>query len=93
MNTITEINRYFVTNRYVMDIQTKKIHFVQEFLALSNEAIIDKLESILRKEKIKMDGQRISIEQYNKELDEAEAEMDRGEYISHEELKKQMEKW
>lgn len=76
-----------------MDIQTKKIHFVQEFLALSNEAIVDKLESILRKEKLKNDTQRISIEQYNKELEEAEAEMDRGEYISHEDFKKQMDKW
>jgi len=93
MNHIFEINRYFVTNTYVMDIQTKKIHFVQEFLALSNEAIVDKLESILRKEKLKNDTQRISIEQYNKELEEAEAEMDRGEYISHEDFKKQMDKW
>ncbi len=76
-----------------MDIQTKKIHFVQEFLALSNEAIVDKLESILRKEKLKNDTHRISIEQYNKELEEAEVEMNRGEYISHENFKKQMDKW
>jgi predicted transcriptional regulator len=36
---------------------------------------------------------RISIEQYNKELEEAEAEFERGEYITHEELLKQMKKW
>jgi hypothetical protein len=36
---------------------------------------------------------RISIEQYNKELEEAEAEFERGEYITHEELLKQLKKW
>ncbi len=76
-----------------MDIQTRKIHFIQKFLALRDEAIIDKLESILKKESLKEDNQRTTIEQYNKELDEANAEMDRGEYISHEDFKKQMDKW
>ena len=36
---------------------------------------------------------RISIEQYNKELEEAEAEFERGEYITHEELLKQLKQW
>jgi hypothetical protein len=37
--------------------------------------------------------QRITIEQYNKELEEAEARMDAGEFISHEDAKKQAESW
>ena len=36
---------------------------------------------------------RISIDQYNKEIEEAEAEMDRGIYHTHDDLKKQMKKW
>lgn len=76
-----------------MDIQTKKIHFVQEVLALSNEAIIDKLESILRKEKLKKGNQRISIEQYNKELEEAEADIDRGESYTQDEVEKMAKEW
>ncbi len=35
----------------------------------------------------------ISIEQYNKELDEAEAEYEKGDYITHEEMMKQVKKW
>jgi len=54
--------------------------------------IEDFVDFLLSKE-CKEDSERIGIEQYNKELDEAEAEMDRGEYISHEDLKKEMEKW
>jgi len=35
----------------------------------------------------------ISVEEYNNELQEAEAEYERGEYISHEEMLKQIGKW
>lgn len=38
-------------------------------------------------------SERISIEQYNKELAEAEAEYERGQYISHDEMLKQMKEW
>lgn len=37
--------------------------------------------------------ERTTIEQYNKDLEEAEAEFERGEYITHEELLKQMKQW
>jgi hypothetical protein len=36
---------------------------------------------------------RISIEEYNQELKEAEAEYERGEYATHEEFVKQIKKW
>ncbi|KAA5534762.1 hypothetical protein F0919_09135 [Taibaiella lutea] len=35
----------------------------------------------------------ISIEQYNKELDEAEAAFERGEFINNEEMLKEIRKW
>lgn len=36
-----------------MDIKTRKLNFIQEILALNNETIIEKLESLLKKEKRK----------------------------------------
>lgn len=36
-----------------MDIQTRKIHFVQELLRLKNKDVIGKFEKILREEKLK----------------------------------------
>ena len=36
---------------------------------------------------------RISIEQYNQELDEAEAEFEKGEFFSHEEVVAMSKKW
>ena len=35
----------------------------------------------------------ISIEQYNKEIEEALGQVAAGNYISHEELEKEMEQW
>jgi len=37
-------------------------------------------------------GERISIEQYNKEIDEALAEAEAGNYITQEEMEKQPQK-
>lgn len=53
------------------------------------EALLSLLESF----GIEESDQRISIEQYNKEIDEAEAEFERGESVSHEEVKKMTKKW
>ncbi len=38
-------------------------------------------------------GESISIEQYNKEIDEALAEAEAGNYITQEEMEKQASKW
>ncbi|MBC7553072.1 MAG: hypothetical protein H7257_03740 [Taibaiella sp.] len=36
---------------------------------------------------------RITIEEYNKELEEAESEIDNGEFITQEEMKKRVSLW
>jgi len=36
---------------------------------------------------------RISIDEYNQELQEAETEYEKGEYVPHEEFVKQIKKW
>jgi predicted transcriptional regulator len=46
----------------------------------------------LLKDDIKQE-ERITIELYNKEIDEAEAEYKRGEFITHEELLEKIKKW
>jgi hypothetical protein len=42
---------------------------------------------------IEVPGQRISIEQYNKEIDEAMKEIDAGEFYTHEEVIEMAKKW
>ena len=56
-----------------MDIQTRKLNFIQEILAIINEKVISKLESLLKKEK-KKDVQRLSVYDFLGVISEEEAE-------------------
>ena len=73
-----------------MDLQTRKITFVQEFLNLQNEEIIKSLEEMLEKKKqeqleICMDP--MSIYQFNKEIDESMQDSKDGKLIKASTLK------
>lgn len=48
-------NRYFVS----MNIETRKLHLFEAILSLNNEAIIDRLESVLEEEKLNPETQKI----------------------------------
>jgi aminopeptidase C len=61
-------------------IDTAKEEQVQAFYTI----LEDKLEDPI---------QRISIEQYNKELEEAEKEFEKGEFITNQEFINEMKKW
>ena len=37
--------------------------------------------------------ERINIEEYNKDLEEAEAEYAKGDYVTNEEMKKKIKQW
>jgi len=79
-----------------MDLETRKITFVQEFLRLQNEEIISGLEKLLRKKKMDLFEKKLtpmSVEQFNKEIDQAMDDSENGRVISAKELKKKMRKW
>lgn len=48
---------------------------------------------VLVRDDIEREEGRIDIEQYNKELAEAEAEFIKGDYISNAEMKKKIKQW
>ena len=73
-----------------MDLQTRKITFVQEFLRLQNEEIISGLEKFLRNKKAEQFEQTLepmSIEQFNLEIDQSMKDSDEGRIISAKYLK------
>ena len=66
----------------------KKLHeFIDNIEEKKAKAIYTLFE-----EEIKQ-GERISIEQYNKEIDEAEAEFEKGDYITHAAMLKKVKQW
>ena len=80
-----------------MYTEARKIHLIEALLKVSNEATLIELETVLKKAKPKKEKQektkRISIEQYNKEIEEALEEIERGEVYTHEEVVKMSKSW
>ena len=79
-----------------MDIRARKISFIQEFLRISNEELISKLEQILNKERQSYQNTAtisISEEELNKYIDQAEKDDKEGNYKTSEELRKDIETW
>ena len=54
------------------------------------KSIIQMIKTFLQSRK---EAERITIEQYNKEIEEAEAEIERGESYTHEEVVKMSKQW
>jgi len=79
-----------------MDLETRKITFVQEFLRLQNEEIVSGLEDLLQKKKAEQYEQKLqpmSVEQFNNEIDEALLDSTENRIISATDLKNKAKKW
>lgn len=73
-----------------MDLEARKIAFVQEFLRLQNEEIVSGLESLLRKRKAELIEQELkpmTMAQYNSEMDQATEDSKNGKMIKASDLK------
>lgn len=79
-----------------MDLETRKIAFVQEFLSLQNEEIVSGLEKLLRKRKAELlmkNQEPMCRSQYNAEIDQAMEDSKNGRMIKAEDLKAKIQKW
>lgn len=79
-----------------MDLETRKISFVQEFLRLQNEEIVSGLEKLLRKRKaelIERNLKPMSMEQYNSEIDQAMEDSANRRMIKATDLKAKIQEW
>jgi hypothetical protein len=79
-----------------MDIQTRKINFVQEFLRLRNIKLIEKLEKILLEDKAKdyeANLKPISVDNFNKMVDKSIEDATQGNVVDARELKESVKKW
>jgi hypothetical protein len=75
----------------VMDINIERELLIKELQQVEDLSLLQAIKAVLHYG-LKNEG-RISVEQYNRELDEAEAEIDKGEFITHDNFKKQMKAW
>ena len=66
-------------------------HYYNRLSKVQKESMLSLVKSFLEKSEEKT--KRVSIEQYNKELEEAEKRISEGEYVTHESLKAEAKKW
>ena len=77
-----------------MDLQTRKILFVQEFLKLESENAISHLEKLLKKAKVEDASLKpMSIQQYQKRINQSIQDSENGRLTESSQLISEIEKW
>lgn len=71
-----------------MDLQARKYKFIQKLFKVE-EDIFDKLEAQLDE----FLSKRVDLKQYNKEIEEANQRIDKGEFFDQEEVEKIINGW
>ncbi len=79
-----------------MNIQARKLVLIEEFLRISDENLIAKLESFIKQQK-KVSHDRelnpMSFNEFHEMIEQAIKDSDAGRVISHQELKKKIKTW
>jgi hypothetical protein len=79
-----------------MNIQARKLELIEEFLRISDESIIEKLESLIKIEKNRHHERELkplSINEFNEMIDQAKLDKENGRVISHHDLKGKVKTW
>ena len=79
-----------------MDLQTRKISFVQEFLSIQSEEVISRLEKYLKKEKMAVEEKTfkpMTIEELNRRIDQSEQDSINGRLTEMNDFLAEIEKW
>jgi len=79
-----------------MNLEARKISFIQEFLRLQNEEIISGLEKLLHQRKAELFEKNLkpmSIEQFNQEIDRALDDSENDRVTEANELIARISKW
>ncbi len=80
-----------------MNIQARKLVLIEEFLRISDESVLTKLESFFEKEKItkgdEMESEPMSLDKFYEMIDKSKQDSEEGLVVPHEELKEKIKTW
>jgi hypothetical protein len=79
-----------------MNLETRKITFIQEFLKLQDEEIISGLEKLLHKRQIELleaELKPMSLEQFNADIDQSLEDAKNDRIVEAKKLKNEIENW
>jgi hypothetical protein len=79
-----------------MNIQTRKLALIEEFIRISDENLLTKIESFVLREKkksIQNELQPMSLTEFYELIDQARQDADAGRLVSHDELAEKVKGW
>jgi hypothetical protein len=76
-----------------MNLTDEKKWIQKELESVTDPAFLAIIKNMLEYRKQISKSERISIEQYNKEIDEAVADIEKGNFYTQEQTKKIAERW
>jgi len=79
-----------------MNTIDRKLRFVQEFLRLTDEEIIGKLEQLLgseRRKKINIEVNPLTMDEFNERIDQSEDDFKNGRFTETHDILKSIETW
>lgn len=79
-----------------MDLQTRKISFVQEFLQIQSEELVIRMEKALKREKKNISGsvlRPMTMDEFNKRVDQSLLDSENGNLTENDTLTKEIQKW
>jgi predicted transcriptional regulator len=72
-------------------LDQKMYNYFMQLNEAEKKSVVQMIKTFLQSRKVT--PERISIEQYNKEIEESESEIERGESHTHEEVVKLSKQW
>jgi hypothetical protein len=79
-----------------MDLQTRKIEFIQEFLKVQREDIVVRLEKLLKKETSKVENEEVkpfSLDEFNNRIDQSMRDSKHNKLTENQDLLAEVHKW
>lgn len=91
------ISPIFVESKFhLMDIQTKKLKLIEEFLSISDENLLDNLDLMIQREKLKGYEENLkpmSLKELHDMVEESINDYKNGDVISQEDFEKEISTW
>jgi hypothetical protein len=79
-----------------MNIETRKLLLIEDFLRISDERVLSELETLVKAEKNKLYKKRLKpmkLDEFHDMIDQSINDVKEGKVISHQDLKKKVKTW
>jgi hypothetical protein len=77
-----------------MDLQTRKLNFIQDFLKLESESAISSFEKLLQKEiQNNLELKQLTMKEFQMRIDQSTEDSDNGRLTEISKLISEIEKW